>query len=214
MFQIKEHIAIIRFMEPVTTESVQILIDKANLVIDYYFLKHIRLEIDSPGGEVSALGMFQEYRETLKERGVILETHALCNVSSAAAIMLSLGDVGHRSAGKHAKILYHFARVNGSMQLTANKSRQLSKDLDETDQHLIEKLIEHNADAVYQQFQHNQCFPKKTISMRSKRFAKSSASEWEKFQKSVKNRYRALFALDEPMSAEHAQDFCLIDHIA
>ena len=97
---------------PVQASSIYPLCDSIDQAIDQYFYEHVQLRISSPGGETQALRYFLSHLEAWRQRGVAIETQALNECSSAAAVMLSQGSRGHRRADqRHSRLLWHFARM-------------------------------------------------------------------------------------------------------
>ena len=84
--------AIVSFVAPVTESSVIELVRTVNELERQRFYRHVELQIASPGGQVLALQYFLEALAYWKDRGLRLTTLALTSCSSAAAVMLSLGD--------------------------------------------------------------------------------------------------------------------------
>jgi ATP-dependent protease ClpP protease subunit len=124
------------------------LIDEIKLLRSYYQFRTVELQIDSPGGSAEALQYIvlsmQEWR---RGKGHVLRTVALNEVCSAAAIMLSLGTVGHRVASAHSRLLYHPARsttLSGVTQ-TVPQLRVVGRRLEHWNKYSMNLLIEHVA---------------------------------------------------------------------
>jgi hypothetical protein len=104
----------------------------------------VRLEIDSSGGELTALEHFLyrlgEWRQTW---GLSLETTGLVQAASAAAILISLGDHGRRRTYANTSLLYHYARVETQGFRTAIDLQRLAALLRSTDAHIIRRLADH-----------------------------------------------------------------------
>jgi len=75
--------------------------------------------------------------------GVIVETVAIMSVNSAAAIILSLGDVGCRSAYPVAQLLYHNGRSKPPSSCTKEDFELFASELKRIDSHLHDQLIRH-----------------------------------------------------------------------
>ena len=103
-----------------------------------YFYTHIELEVCSPGGQAMALDYCVEAMDALRARGVRFTTRALMSVSSAAAILVSLGDV--REAVRGASFLYHQARTMGTETVTAQSARQILTAVDKIDERYLSRL--------------------------------------------------------------------------
>ena len=104
-----------------------------------YFYTHIELEVCSPGGQAMALDYCVEAMDALRARGVRFTTRALMSVSSAAANLVSLGDV--REASRGASFLYHQARTGGSETVTAQSARQILTAVDKIDERYLSRLV-------------------------------------------------------------------------
>ena len=104
-----------------------------------YFYTHIELEVCSPGGQAMALDYCVEAMDALRARGVRFTTRALMSVSSAAAILVSLGDV--REAVRGASFLYHQARTMGTETVTAQSARQILTAVDKIDERYLSRLV-------------------------------------------------------------------------
>jgi ATP-dependent protease ClpP protease subunit len=122
------------------------LIDEMKILHGYYQYRTIELEIDSPGGDGEALNhLVQFLAPWSRGEGRILKTKGLNHASSAAALLLSFGTLGHRTACRHSRLLYHHARrnfPNGSSQ-TVSQLRGEGKQLETWENLLLEQLIAH-----------------------------------------------------------------------
>ena len=87
------------------------LLDEIKLLHDYYQFRTIDLHIDSPGGSADALHyLVHSLSPWRKGEGRVLRTFGMNEVASAAAMLLSFGTVGHRSASSRSRLLYHSVR--------------------------------------------------------------------------------------------------------
>ena len=202
------------FKDPVSFNSIYALIENITTIKDYYRCNHICIEINSPGGELTALQLFNTYIDQWRKEGVIIETKALSTVASAAALMLSMGDLGYRSALPNAKILYHNVRVNGSMTLTAEKAEYMLKDLKKVDEEVFDRFFDHCKPRLKDAFVVDQPFPAKPIECGDQKLDAISASSFKLFETDVKTLLKKLFALDNYIIAEQAVDLKLIDSVS
>lgn len=212
--KVKGQCTTIYFTNEINTESVLELNQQIDLAIDYYHSKVIQLFINSPGGEISSLQLFLQKREVLKQRGIVLKTHAISEVASAAAMILSCGDIGHRTASAHAKILYHTSRAMGNFALTSALSKKYLEELSETDQQLLKMLMAHQWQ-LFSQWSDESSFPKSPVKFSSKTLDTLSFKELDeesRFQ-NIQSMYQELFELDEFISAQQAMELYLIDQI-
>jgi ATP-dependent protease ClpP protease subunit len=108
--------AVLSFHGEVNVESILRLTDLGRMAVSYYQAKTLELEIDSLGGDCRALDHFLDFREELSESGVRLITTGLTQACSAAAMMLTIGDVGFRRARKSCRLLFHCSRMSVPQQ--------------------------------------------------------------------------------------------------
>lgn len=143
--QYEQQRAIVRFSGPVDTTQIFCLCDEIDSFINQYYYTHVVLEIDSNGGELQSLLHYIQKLKWWRKAGVRIETVALTQCASAAALMLSLGDIGHRYAMPRSKILYHNARVYASNQtpLTSNSLEKLRSSLSRADAEMLVELLQH-----------------------------------------------------------------------
>lgn len=109
---------------PVQASSIYTLCDALDAAASQYYYEHVKLRIASPGGETQALRYYLSHLHEWYRRGITIETQAMTECSSAAAIMLSLGSRGFRRADqRHSRLLWHFARMPSDAVLSreANK---------------------------------------------------------------------------------------------
>jgi len=136
--------ALVRFSGDVDADRIFQLCDEIDFAVDQYFYKHVCIEIDSRGGEAKSLLYFVECLKKWRTKKVRLETKALTNCCSAAAYMLSLGDLGHRSAMTESILLFHNVRISGSSApMTDENLDSLRWNLSVADAMIITQLLRH-----------------------------------------------------------------------
>lgn len=137
--------AIVRFCGPVDKIQIFCLCNEIESFINHYYYNHVVLEIDSNGGELQSLLYYIHKLKGWRKAGVMIETVALTQCASAAALMLSLGDIGHRYAMPRSNILYHNARVYASNQvpLTSGSLEKLRSSLSRADAEMLVELLHH-----------------------------------------------------------------------
>ncbi len=134
----------VHFAEPLTGAACIDLIDRIRSLRDDFFFTEVQLRLSSPGGEIAALQYFVEAARDLREGGFTIATHAVTKVASAAAVMLSLGDV--RTAHPKAALLYHTGRLPGvEGALTATQAASIATALHSVDGELLGLLAERAA---------------------------------------------------------------------
>lgn len=106
----KQTHVIVTFTGNVTESSIIDLVSTVDLLRSDYFYRRIELRIASPGGDVVALDYFIDALSNWKRQALTVITRALTTCSSAAAIMLSLGD--RREASPSSILLYHYSRMS------------------------------------------------------------------------------------------------------
>lgn len=221
--------AIVSFVAPVTESSVIHLVRTINELQRQRFYRHVELQIASPGGQVLALQYFLEALADWKDRGLRLTTLALTSCSSAAAVMLSLGD--HRKASPASLILYHFARihVSESTPITRTHARHFAESLELLDDRILQALVSRAASNTprthefsaedrhaLQEFRvalGDTSDPKDSVSwlaqwLEATRYASAQDREtrWTTF-------YRILCETDRPISGRLAHSLGLVDEL-
>ena len=108
------------------------LLDYLTAIFDYYQYDMVELRINSPGGKMQATHYLIENLELFKRKGKIISTTALFTTESAAALILSCGSIGYRSAYPDTLLLYHDTRIylNGKVPITSDYANRLSEMLE------------------------------------------------------------------------------------
>jgi ATP-dependent protease ClpP protease subunit len=82
-----------------------------------------------------------------RKRGVTFETVSLIGTSSAAAVILSMGDIGHRRAYRSASLLYHDSRhiieKGENVVFTKEAHEHHAKALQKTNDMMLRTLVHH-----------------------------------------------------------------------
>ncbi len=135
--------ALLRYRGAVSDEGIDRLQELARHASDYYGYREVRLELDSSGGSATAVMRWLAWsRHWRQRRGVRLRTAAHGQACSAAALMLSAGDWGVRSARPDTLLLYHSVRVLPSAALTESVAKRLGEQLRRFDDQLPEALLQ------------------------------------------------------------------------
>lgn len=140
----------VRLHGSIDNNSIFALCDEINLAVDYYHYQNIQIEIDSHGGAVSSLeyylGQLKRWREEYRVR---IGTLVMTTAASAAAVILSMGDIGHRRAYRSSRLLYHDARfISNNEMWTKYRLEEAYKQLRETDNRLLSSLVSHIHDQL------------------------------------------------------------------
>lgn len=141
---LEAHTARILYAAPVEPVAMQRCIELIDECFTYYKYDQVEIEIESSGGRVdsmhSMLGRIARWRRD----GGKIHTHALVTCASAAASLLSLGELGGRTASPSTMLLYHFSRVlTSSAAITSERARDLTRRLDREDERMLEQLLDH-----------------------------------------------------------------------
>ena len=117
------------------------LVDTIQYLCEKNFYREVELEIASPGGTIHALDYFVEALAGFRERGWSIATRALTAASSAAAVLVSLGD--HRVASRSSRLLYHPGRFRlPETDVNASRAATMLEALDGADRRLVEWLAQ------------------------------------------------------------------------
>ncbi len=212
-FKFEKNKAVVTLTGEVNFQSISELVTAIDLAITYYFFDRIKIEINSPGGELKALQIFIAKLKDWRSRGVVIETHAMSNVASAAAVMLSLGNVGYRTAMVDAEVLYHNVRVMGQMVITSEKAKQLNDDLTKIDQKILNSLMEHNQECIEDTFNQGESLPLKPIKIGQKTIKPNTRKALKGYTEYVKGLYQELFDMDVYLTAKQTVELKLIDEV-
>lgn len=144
-FQNNTNSAILTLSGDLTQAVVLDMRDKLRLASDYYKHDRIEIAINSPGGEALALKALIGEMQWLRSRGCTVSTTAMMEVGSAAALVLALGDVGHRKVQPYSNLVFHHARIirSGEHALTAIGASAAARSLESFDETLMGMLLHH-----------------------------------------------------------------------
>ena len=212
-FVIKGNEAIISMVDDIDFKSIKLLTSLIDQAVDYYFVDQVLIEINSHGGELSALEFYLSRLKKWRDKGVVIKTHALATVASAAAVLLSMGDIGYRTSEANARILYHNSRVNGDLTLTAIKAKQLNEHLANTDEMIVDRLFEHNKPVIEELLSKHGVFPLESISSINGQWKKTRYKSVNNGVRLVGQKYRNLFEWDEFLKPEQVVNLGLIDQV-
>lgn len=109
--------------------------------------KPIYLYINSNGGEIHA-GLFTIY-DTMNYISAPVHTVCIGEAYSAASMILSAGEKGHRTAFPNANMMIHEVQTfDGLIQRSATDTVKHSKRVDKLNKRLLELIAEHTGQTV------------------------------------------------------------------
>lgn len=119
------------------------------IAVEYYKHDLIEIEIDSPGGDAGALRALTIEMQWLRANGCAIKTTALMEACSAAALTLSMGDVGMRTVQPYTNVLFHNARATpqGERAMTAIGALAAAGHLQRLDGQVVELFVNHLTNA-------------------------------------------------------------------
>ena len=191
------HATTLRFGAPVTLDSVRWLIDEIQHARTYLRHDRVTIEFHSHGGDSEGLEHWLAFSETLTaRRGFTLATRAVGSTSSAAAIMLSQGTIGARSAVPTARLLYHGARIiNATGDVwTADRLHTHHEEVAATTARVLEQMVLHR--------------------LRDAGAHKTTRRAPATTHTELLARYTALFSRDTQITPTEACEHGLIDFVA
>jgi ATP-dependent protease ClpP protease subunit len=230
----EKDIFVVRLTDQVDDTSIFNLCDEIDFAIDYYHYKNVEIHINSPGGHLDSLLYYLNKYENWKKKNVTIHTTALTSACSAAAKILSLGNIGYRTAYPSSKLVYHYVR-HDSYSTTATKHLEHYQSLNQKDNMLLDYLTKHifknliepqNIKCIFTE-RVDEHTPKNINKNKKKGFKprkqnqssdkKGNYSILAKNGKPSLDKYREalddLFEEDKVISPEKAKDYYLIDKI-
>ena len=136
----------IRFSTDVSMASTSWLVGEVAHARDYLRHRTVVVELDSSGGSADGLEYWLLHcRRWMRDPGFTLATRAVGAAESAAALMLSHGTVGHRSALPTARLLFHTGRIvtAGQSVWTAQQLKRHHERMYAFDRTVLERLADH-----------------------------------------------------------------------
>ena len=131
---------------PITDEGALQAVRDLDYLVEEVFYPEIVIEITSEGGLLSALDHLMGAFTRHARAGVRIVTRVPIRACSAAAILVSAGEV--REASARAILVYHSARVQETTLLTGREASVISERLTESDGRMIRQLAERTLKAV------------------------------------------------------------------
>ena len=218
---------IVNFSGELESENCIALIDRIRSLRNDLFYSEVLLRISSPGGDFAALQYFVESIRDLQTGGLTITTHAVTFAGSAAAVMLSLGDV--RTAHRNSVLLYHTGRIPGvDGHLTAQGAVTIANALSSVNEATVALLVARAlrglapaADTSADQFSPGDWHVIRRLGGGSARRAETAlklfrrrvAKAFEDPQKRLGSLYSEFCALETSVSPHVALELGLIDAI-
>ena len=132
--------AVVLFVGELDWEASHTLVSSIEEVLDHYFYTEVELVVVSPGGSIRAFEYYLNAFRDWRNKGIRFRTRVISNASSAAAVIVSLGD--ERVAEPGAKLMYHHARVSNATDITASATAGLHAALRAVDERLVGYLAD------------------------------------------------------------------------
>lgn len=189
----------------------------------------VELRITSPGGSLGAVYDYIREADSIRRCGLTVATHVPSTASSAAALLASLGDV--RTAAPRAWLLYHIVRTGPIEGITAHGASNLHTTLADIDASTIDALAERARQPNHQPARRKAAIrdfapsdwpvvarlldenPSRQRGAQLERLRKKVAAAVAGDGSRLGALYRALFALDTPISSTLAAELRLIDRV-
>lgn len=132
----------IYFRDEINLDSILYLIDLMESAFFYYQYNELQIYIESPGGMVVAADLIIDKFKEFQDKNKIISTSAFIQTSSAAAIMLTAGNIGKRGVKKNSLVLYHKTRFTEAKDITVSKLDEIKKNLTKTNKKMIDFMAE------------------------------------------------------------------------
>ena len=141
---LETHTARILYAAPVEPIAMQRCVELIDESFSYYQYDQVEIEIESNGGRVDSMHSMRARIDRWRRDGRKIHTRALVTCASAAASLLSMGEIGGRTVSPSTTLLYHFSRVHtSSAAITSERARDLTRRLDREDERMLEQLLDH-----------------------------------------------------------------------
>ena len=229
-FRTHSHHAVVHFHDELSWQAATDLVDIVDLMTDGYFYRRIEIVIASPGGLTAVLDHYLTALQRWRAAGVWITTRVVSRAQSAAALVVSISD--ERIAEPSARLLYHHARSYTSEPLTASGTAELHDDLSRLEALHIDLLIDRAFAADPSLVADSDPCDRRVLELlgpcvdsggaRRRRSARGALKFLaHTVQRAVRTRdrallstvYRALFALELPISGRLARTLRLVDRV-
>lgn len=111
----------------------------------YWAYDDIALEINSNGGDLQAMHCILDEMRAWRMTPGNVKTHGVLRSTSAAAVLLAMGDIGKRSAQRSTLLLFHCGRLSASTEqvFTASNATAAAQKLGQADAAVFNALSNH-----------------------------------------------------------------------
>ena len=209
------------------------LVHAIDTAVDYYLYAHVEIQVRSLGGSLEPLKYLLGVLTRHRERGVRFRARALARTSSAAALLVALGD--ERVAEPGARLLFHVSHVYRNTDLSARDCSDLEAALSRSDDKVIARLVEraitgphaapeHGAEPSDREVVEGLCLgaapdPGSNAPARVQTLAMALGQTVDDALRnndrtSLARLYERLFEIDRPISGQLARTLRLIDRVS
>jgi ATP-dependent protease ClpP protease subunit len=142
---INERTGLLKLHGAITEELSLNLREKLDLLVDYYQHRRVTLQINSDGGQVTALRHILDGINAHRVNGVQFATAASFKACSAAAMLLASGEPGLRVVSRQTSLLFHLSRqsIPENHMLTADAALRVAAVLSRVDAVFEQEIATH-----------------------------------------------------------------------
>ena len=224
--------AVVAFSGELDWDASRELVDVIDVLVDDYFYTEVELVVASPGGNVRAFEHYLVRQEGWRRRGVTLRTRIFSEASSAAAVLVCLGD--ERVAEPGSTLSFHGTQVCPDTGVDARTTATMTSVLEEADETTVGRLadralksearVPHDAvradvrllQQLWPEFGRSRkggkvpCKPRK-LAQALGRYVDQAVRGRDR--KALRSLYRRLIATEGTLSAPLARSFRLVDRV-
>ena len=129
---------------PITSLGIKTLAEYVNTALALYQPEEVAVQLRSPGGLMPALEYWEYCKQGWQAQGQVIATQADTECASAAALMVTLGTVGRRSAHPLSRLLFHNPRlVSRDITLLEQDAEEVALALKESRNRMHALLSQH-----------------------------------------------------------------------
>lgn len=191
------HSTTLRFSSDMNMSAVRWLVDEIEYARGYLRQTCVTVEIDSHGGDSHSLEFWLLNCRRWEREQFTLATRAVGAAESAAAMMLSHGTIGARSALPTARLLFHTGRlITEGREIWTTRRLAMQRDrVDQFDTMMLEQLVTH------------------ILSPREDRPVSTEANALVQDRPALLTRYQELWQRDAHIAPSEARSLGLLDHV-